>query len=611
MKDELVADFAIASLQVSAAAFVILILSGFPAPRCGATIHDSDGSEASVRALHDAAHDGDTITLPAGTFTWSTGLTITKGITLRGANVNAGDDLTIIKDNLPVGSSAITARMTSATQSFRLTGITFTYGSRTTFGSTDGFIHLICQAKQPNQSMRIDHCHFASLYQGKMIWINGWVYGVADHNVIQCRPRSFSFFVNHTTWGGPSQENGNGSWADYPYYGTNKFFFIEDNVIIGHGTHAISATIDTDYGGRWVMRHNNLTDMLPSGHGTEGGPKRSQRCNEFYDNTVTWTVAWNAAGQRGGGALWHDNTFTGVESSLRTACRLANYRQTPARAYPVWGTSDGTSIWDQNDTDGAGHFVEGQPPHVFFDGISAAGTTFNASQTQATITALGNPGWATNRWVGYSIKNTMPKNPPNGGQLGSYIKSNTSNTITYYYYAATDTRAHLTFNAGDTFKIHRVLSMMDQSGAGKADLIADDAQGNPHLVSTGQAGFPHSANEPCFSWNNTHQPSNHSYGFDTPLGQPTTKLGIDFFNLGSGFPANTTPSEVSSTYTAALNGVDYVGPFVYPHPLVSGAPTPTPSATPSSTHNSPQRKENKNKKAKKKKPKKGPRKLGE
>src|ERR1043166_1432930 len=53
MKAELVADFGIASLRVSAIAFVILILSGFSAPRCSATVYDSDGSEASVEACID------------------------------------------------------------------------------------------------------------------------------------------------------------------------------------------------------------------------------------------------------------------------------------------------------------------------------------------------------------------------------------------------------------------------------------------------------------------------------------------------------------------------------------------------------------------------------
>jgi hypothetical protein len=589
----------------SAAAFVILILSGFSAPRCDATVHDSDGSAASVQALHNAARDGDTITIPTGTFTWSTGITITKGITLRGQTTITGagtasptaNDLTIIKDNLPVGSSAITARMRSATQSFRLTGITFTYGSRTTFGSTDGFIHLICRAAQPNQSMRIDHCHFASLYQGKMIWISGWVYGVADHNVIQCRPRSFSFNINHPTWGGPSQTNGNGSWADYPWYGTEKFWFIEDNTIIGTATGGrISGTIDTQHGGRWVARHNYFQNAIPSGHGTEGGAHRGQRVNEFYDNTVHWTIPWNGGGQRSGTSLWHDNTFTGVESTGGRLVALANYRQTPARAFPIWGISDGTSVWDQNDTDGNGHSVEGQPPHLFDSGTATA----NGRWDGKIGTLIDNTkNWTPNQWVGYSIKNTKPASA--SYSLGSYIISNTSDTITYCYYGAPDTRGHLVFNAGDTYEIHRVLVMMDQNGRGKGDLVINP---NPVNTATGRRSWPHQALEPCYSWNNVHTPTGHSYGFNVAPGQPTTKPGIDFFNLGAGFPIHTTPSEVSSTYTAALNGVAYTGTFVYPHPLVSGAPTPTPSATPSSSPHSPQRKENKVKKGKKKKPKK-------
>ena len=81
-RNELVAGFGIASSRVGvAAAFVILILNGFSAL---AKVYDSDGSVASVQALHNAAHDGDTITIPAGTFSWTVRVDITKGITLRG-----------------------------------------------------------------------------------------------------------------------------------------------------------------------------------------------------------------------------------------------------------------------------------------------------------------------------------------------------------------------------------------------------------------------------------------------------------------------------------------------------------------------------------------------
>jgi cell division septation protein DedD len=63
----------------------ILILSAFSGSRCDATVYHSDGSAASVQALANAALNGDTITLPAGTFTWTSGVTISKAIKIQGA----------------------------------------------------------------------------------------------------------------------------------------------------------------------------------------------------------------------------------------------------------------------------------------------------------------------------------------------------------------------------------------------------------------------------------------------------------------------------------------------------------------------------------------------
>src|SRR4029453_3567810 len=100
----------------------------------------------------------------------------------------------------------------------------------------------------------------------------------------------------------------------------------------------------------------------------------------------------------------------------------------------------------------------------------------------------------------------------------------------------------------------------------------------------GTASWAHSAFEPLYSWNNVCTTNGHALGFHSPNGQPTTKLGIDYFNLGIGFPANTTPLVVSSRYTSAVNGVAYSGPFTYPHPLVIGVPpTHTPSTPATST----------------------------
>ena len=63
-----------------------------------------------MQAIHDTnAHDGDTITLPAGTFIWTAGVNLTKGITVSGqttitgagtANCTANDQTIIIDEKL-------------------------------------------------------------------------------------------------------------------------------------------------------------------------------------------------------------------------------------------------------------------------------------------------------------------------------------------------------------------------------------------------------------------------------------------------------------------------------------------------------------------------------
>ena len=77
---------------------LVLFLGVFFASHCEATVYHSDGTPQSVQYLHDSqAQNGDTITLPAGTFTWNRQINITKNITLSGA----GEGVTIIYDNVP------------------------------------------------------------------------------------------------------------------------------------------------------------------------------------------------------------------------------------------------------------------------------------------------------------------------------------------------------------------------------------------------------------------------------------------------------------------------------------------------------------------------------
>ena len=75
---------------------------------------------------------------------------------------------------------------------------------------------------------------------------------------------------------------GHESWADYPYFGTQNFFFFEDNTIVGNGMAPSSGSSDAEFGARFVIRHNDWTNARPGWHGTEGGRvSRNSLCRDL------------------------------------------------------------------------------------------------------------------------------------------------------------------------------------------------------------------------------------------------------------------------------------------------------------------------------------------
>src|SRR5215467_5258628 len=111
-----------------------LVLGIAFAPHSGATVWPSDGSEANVQAINDTnAQDGDTITLPAGTFIWTAGVSLTKGITISGqttitgagtATCTADDQTIIIDEKLRSARGSLFRATIPAGKSFRLSGVT-------------------------------------------------------------------------------------------------------------------------------------------------------------------------------------------------------------------------------------------------------------------------------------------------------------------------------------------------------------------------------------------------------------------------------------------------------------------------------------------------------
>src|SRR5215475_3584994 len=187
--------------------FAALFLCIAFAAHLGATVYHSDGSAANVQAIHDTnAHDGDTITLPAGTFIWITGVNLTKGITVSGQTTITGagtanctaNDQTVIIDEKPrnIGGALFKATV-PAGKSFRLTGVTFRRGSLTDLGNGIA----LASSGGLAQNVRMDHCHLDHLYAGHQLHIGGWLYGVVDHSFFESLNNSAAVEVENNVGG--------------------------------------------------------------------------------------------------------------------------------------------------------------------------------------------------------------------------------------------------------------------------------------------------------------------------------------------------------------------------------------------------------------------------
>ena len=508
----------------------IFIFSGLFALRCGATVYQSNGSASNVQALHNSAQDGDTITLPAGTFFWATTVTITKGITVIGETTTdpvhkTANDQTIVLANTGTnGNQPLLNLATAYGKSYRLSGITFRTG-QTQVVNSNGMIQL----KGGSHAVRVDHCHFDDLaYENNNIAVWGAIYGVIDHNLFDFRSannHTQSLFINMSDWGGRSY--GDGSWAQPPYYGSEKFVFIEDNCFNNTSGNEFAGVIDAWRGGRYVFRHNHAYNATPTNHGTEISRERGFRCAEVYNNDFHFTfVPGGLGGTRSGGWISHDNTVDGVQPPR--GATLGIYRVFFAFIGAPFTGASGDNPWDYNVTEPNGTHIDGHPPYLFDGGTAGAGS----NRTTIVDTTKN---WATNRWAGYTAKRVSDS----GIML---ITSNTSNTLTGYYHDGYG--GGVTWNTGDQYQIHRVLVALDQPGRGASDVI-----------NTAIPEWPHQQLEPCYEWNDIYTPTGAHLMMTQAVGAfAVLQQGRDFYNT------------VMPGYAA----------YIYPHPLTGGVGTPPP-----------------------------------
>ena len=443
--------------------------------------------------------DGDTVVI-TGSCTITDTIDIpTKAITVAGQGIG----VTVLTSGLVAccGSSQVPPLIRWATKSSgtsRLTGFSFLAGTNCAAGcgaGHNGYVTITGGSK----NLRIDHNLF-EIKRQTMMDIEGWIYGVIDHNTVNCEQsiNGTSYILvgpRHTIWdtGGnygdqsfarPSSMGSGVSTtgSGVGYTGIENLFF-ENNEVNGnrHGVN-YCAFIDADRGARIVARWNVLRDASIATHGLESdGRYRSVRHQETYRNYIRaeQTNSNPAGSTRGGTGRAFQNVLSQGGMSFQFSFSLNTFRSQDSsnRGFGPWG-----HCGDRNVT------------LVRNGGVATATVTSGATLLCAPSRTSAANSWITMSGAGAPFDGTFQITDTIGGSNSNCANFNQTGTqFTYNVTASGATSSSGTYRSPfDTNTDSAGYRCMDQAGAGQTISFSGS---NPVPVASSQAAL-----EPFYLW---------------------------------------------------------------------------------------------------------------
>jgi len=293
---------------ITKAILVALLLSTlFGTATLANTINAASCSQTAVQTAINSASSGDTVTVPGGSCTWNTVVTISASqqITLNGQG----------STTITWGSSGGLTVTTGSTANTYITGFTFD-GS---FTNGNCPIGLVTNSSPLTQTFRfydntLDGGNPGA--PGTFICVNGNGPGLFDHNSFTTHNGADEML--HLLGLGASNSAG---WTDLVPPGGSNMVFIEDNTFTCSASTLCSAW-ESYYGARLVGRHNTFYNAQTDAH---GGGGIGTRWWELYNNN--WPNGNAGMCERAGsGVIFNNTNASNIMMLQETGTYPANYQ---------------------------------------------------------------------------------------------------------------------------------------------------------------------------------------------------------------------------------------------------------------------------------------------
>jgi hypothetical protein len=456
--------------------------------------------KAIINGPKHKAVNGDVIVIPAGTCTWTTGITIAGiGITIEGqgtpktgaSTVGAGTSTTILIQNMT--SSLFSASGVPYGQLMRYSMMYLKPENGVTNEAVAIRTSGTCTSSGcPN--LRVDNITFDVGYASDpagAFTISNNMFGVYDHDTFYGGGRAAAVQISFSAWEGVG-DYGDESFAAPDSTGTALALFLENNDLEGARGSENDVGFNGLGGDRYVIRYNLSNSTTGTGlfstHGTAWvGRDRGTRQKEVYRNQINCSMT---SGSCGGGnfpsgtGYVFENTFTATGSSFFNA---GIHMDEPRawRAISMWGFCAGSGAYDLNDGT-----------------VYASGTITTGGSNSITDTSQS---WSTNQWAGAATANGFPYSVYDMTRsIGFEIASNTSDslTATYPFFGAK-------MAIGDRYQILRSTICLDQPGRVRGTYLSGTRGPNGGPTPT---GWSSQVLEPIYEFADTR--SGH---FGTPV----------------------------------------------------------------------------------------------